>query len=150
LIIFIICWYFSWLTFFISLSYGSSWQCQVHFSGRKWQDKFYRWHTGYPGGLKERNASDMVDRKPDFILRKAILGMLSRTNLRHKYIEPRLRIYDGPKHPHSAQLPDEVKPLKIAPRRANGENLFGQRAYSDKSVPIEGPVVSRLRFNSKN
>merc|ERR1712071_653618 len=59
---------------------------KVQFSGKKWGDKYYRWHTGYPGGLKERKASDMLERKPTEILRKAVLGMLTRTNLRHKYI----------------------------------------------------------------
>ena len=44
---------------------------KVHFSGKKWDDKLYRWHTGYPGGLKERPAKNMLERKPEFILKKA-------------------------------------------------------------------------------
>ncbi len=73
---------------------------QVHFSGKKWSDKLYRWHTGYPGGLRERPAKDMLERKPESILKKAILGMLYRNNLREGYMEPRLKIYAGPDHPH--------------------------------------------------
>ena len=57
----------------------------MNFTGNKWKDKLYRWHTGYPGGLKQRTASEMLIRKPEEILRKAILGMIPRNNLRHKY-----------------------------------------------------------------
>lgn len=64
---------------------------KVHFSGKKWNQKLYRWHTGYPGGLKERPAKVMLERKPEEVLKKAILGMLKRNNLRHQSIEPRLR-----------------------------------------------------------
>lgn len=42
----------------------------------------YRWHTGYPGGLKERTARQMFEKKPDAILREAVLGMLPKNNLR--------------------------------------------------------------------
>jgi hypothetical protein len=79
---------------------------KVNFTGNKWKDKLYRWHTGYPGGLKQRTAHEMLQRQPENILKKAILGMLSRNNLRHKFIEPRLKIYTGPNHPHQGQLGD--------------------------------------------
>jgi hypothetical protein len=64
---------------------------QVHFSGKKWDDKLHRWHTGYLGGLRERPAKDMLERSPTLILKKAILGMLYRNNLREGYMEPRLK-----------------------------------------------------------
>ncbi len=80
----------------------------------------YRWHTGYPGGLKQRRAEEMLERKPENILKKAIMGMLSRNNLRHKYIEPRLKIYTGPEHPHQSQLLPDVKPLLKHPRSRRG------------------------------
>lgn len=51
-------------------------------AGRKWDKKLYRWHTGYPGGLKERTAREMFTKKPDSILREAVLGMLPKNNLR--------------------------------------------------------------------
>jgi large subunit ribosomal protein L13 len=54
----------------------------IELTGRKWDQKLYRWHTGYPGGLKERTAKDMFARKPDSILREAVLGMLPKNNLR--------------------------------------------------------------------
>mmetsp|Transcript_27795 Transcript_27795/g.34337 ORF Transcript_27795/g.34337 Transcript_27795/m.34337 type:complete len:165 (-) Transcript_27795:32-526(-) len=98
---------------------------KVNFTGKKWNDKLYRWHTGYPGGLKERKAKDMLERKPENILRKAIMGMLSRNNLRHKYIEPRLKIYTGSDHPHESQLPPAVDPLPRHPRSRTGSFHFG-------------------------
>lgn len=108
-----------------SVSYYFFVSLQVHFSGKKWNDKIYRWHTGYPGGLKERSAKDMRDRKPEFILKKAILGMLYRNNLRQTYMQPRLKIYAGPDHPHKAQLPDGVQALPVHPRKRTGTHHFG-------------------------
>ena len=66
----------------------------------------------------------MLRRSPETILRKAVLGMLKRTNLRHGYIEPRLKIYATPTHPHTAQLPPNVTP--IAPHTRSIE--FGNKA----------------------
>jgi hypothetical protein len=67
----------------------------------------------------------MRDRKPEFILKKAILGMLYRNNLRQSYMEPRLKIYAGPDHPHKAQLPDGVQTLPVHPRKRTGSYHFG-------------------------
>lgn len=55
---------------------------EVELTGRKWDQKLYRWHTGYPGGLKERTAKQMAAKKPDAVLRGAVLGMLPKNNLR--------------------------------------------------------------------
>jgi large subunit ribosomal protein L13 len=99
---------------------------QCHFSGTKWKNKLYRWHTGYPGGLKERSAQMMLQKNPTQILRKAIVGMLARTTLRTTYMESRLKIYPGSVHPHTAQLPiDKVQPLPPVPRSNNGSFHFG-------------------------
>jgi hypothetical protein len=67
----------------------------------------------------------MLERKPEDILKKAILGMMRRTNQRHKYIEPRLKIYSGEDHPHKAQLPDGVQCLPAHPRSRSGDHHFG-------------------------
>merc|ERR1712228_380469 len=80
---------------------------KVHLTGNKWNKKLYRWHTGYPGGLKQRTAKEMLNKNPIQILKKAILGMIPRTTLRTKYIEKRLYIYTGSNHPHMAQLGGE-------------------------------------------
>mmetsp|Transcript_20642 Transcript_20642/g.42485 ORF Transcript_20642/g.42485 Transcript_20642/m.42485 type:complete len:179 (-) Transcript_20642:65-601(-) len=108
---------------------------KVQFSGKKWNDKVYRWHSGYPGGLKERKAKDMMARKPEEVLKKAILGMLKRNNLRHQSIEPRLRIYVGPDHPHVAQLPpDTTTPLPPHPRAKSGDFHFGLETYNSQKT----------------
>ena len=114
---------------------------KVHFTGDKWQKKLYRWHTGYPGGLKERPANRMLERNPTKILRKAVLGMLKRNNLRHGYIEPRLKIYTGPDHPHHAQLPPgKVEPLPRVPTRLNGRFGFGLTgSVVGKGRPVAHP-----------
>jgi len=112
---------------------------KVHFSGKKWSDKLYRWHTGYPGGLRERPAKDMLERKPEFILKKAILGMLYRNNLREGYMEPRLKIYAGPGHPHEAQLPEGVRTLPVHPRKRRGDYHFGLGSkYSETPFQVGG------------
>mmetsp|Transcript_177 Transcript_177/g.237 ORF Transcript_177/g.237 Transcript_177/m.237 type:complete len:89 (-) Transcript_177:2174-2440(-) len=67
----------------------------------------------------------MLERKPEEILKKAILGMMRRTNQRHEYIEPRLKIYAGQDHPHKAQLPDGVDCLPSHPRKRSGDYHFG-------------------------
>jgi len=87
-----------------------------------------------------------MERKPTDVLRKAVLGMLRRTNLRHKYIEPRLRIYAGPEHPHIAQLPRSVEPLDPVPRKLSAGYHFGlgQTAYAAKNVSQNGVVVKQL------
>jgi large subunit ribosomal protein L13 len=104
----------------------------VHFTGNKWKDKIYRWHTGYPGGLKERSAERMLQRNPTLILKKAVLGMLKKNNLRHSALEPRLKIFVGPTHTHTAQLPPAsvrrymgVEPLPRVPPKRNGNFHFG-------------------------
>jgi len=112
---------------------------KVHFSREKWKSNLYRWHSGYPGGLKERTAEQMLERNPTKILRKAILGMLRRTKLRRSYIEPRLKIYSGSEHPHTAQLPTGVEPLPKHPRKRSGEFHFGLNKYaSDQSYQAGG------------
>jgi ribosomal protein L13 len=98
---------------------------QVNFTGNKWQKKLYRWHTGYPGGLKERPAVQMLQKNPTAILRKAILGMLKRNKLRMGCMERRLKVYVGPGHPHAAQLPEAVPAWPQVPPSKNGTFHFG-------------------------
>ena len=102
----------------------------IHLSGRKWEEKLYRWHTGFPGGLKQRKAIHMLERNPTQILRKAVLGMLKRTNLREGRMEPRLKIYAKADHPHSAQLPEYIPPLPQVPVKLNQKFGFGLQYYA--------------------
>jgi large subunit ribosomal protein L13 len=112
---------------------------KVKFTGDKWKKKLYRWHTGYPGGLRTRRAEEMLEKNPTQILRKAIMGMLRRNNLRHGYLEKRLNIYVGPDHPHTAQLPPgRVEPIPRVPLARHGEFHFGLEHYAHPNSYLEG------------
>jgi large subunit ribosomal protein L13 len=81
---------------------------KVRFTGNKLSDKVYYWHTGYPGGIKERTAAKVLEGKhPDRILHKAVERMLPRGPLGRKQLK-NLRIYVGPDHPHEAQQPEKL------------------------------------------
>lgn len=73
------------------------------FTGDKWNQKLYRWHTGYPGGLKQRTAKEMFERKPEEILRKAVYGMLPKNKMRKLQIQ-KLNIFLDDEH----ELHDKV------------------------------------------
>jgi large subunit ribosomal protein L13 len=77
---------------------------KVKLTGKKLTDKFYRHHTGYPGGLREISAGSLLAKKPEKLVREAILGMLPKTKL-GKAMGKKLKIYRGPEHPHVAQKP---------------------------------------------
>ena len=80
---------------------------KIKLTGKKLSDKYYYWHSGYPGGIKEMVASEMMAKKPDQVLRKAVKGMLPKGALGHRMLK-KLKIYVGPEHPHQAQQPDPI------------------------------------------
>jgi large subunit ribosomal protein L13 len=81
---------------------------KVVFTGRKTEDKLYQWHTGYPGGLKQRTPRQILDGKfPERILEKAVERMLKRGPLQRKLMR-NLKVYKGGKHPHDAQKPEPL------------------------------------------
>ncbi|KAL7555694.1 hypothetical protein ACA910_007281 [Epithemia clementina (nom. ined.)] len=96
---------------------------KVHFTGKSWNRKIYYWHSGYPGGLKQRTAKQILDRHPTRIIERAILGMLENNRLRRQFIQKRLFIYTGPNHPHTAELPPSVPPLAAVPRSLKRVNF---------------------------
>ena len=86
---------------------------KVVFTGNKTEDKIYQWHTGYPGGLKERRPRQILASKfPERILQKAVERMLKRGPLQRRLMG-NLKVYAGTKHPHEAQKPEplDVKAL---------------------------------------
>jgi len=83
---------------------------KVAVTGKKMQDKLYHRHSGYPGGLRTRTLTEMLDRRPEEVIRKAVKGMLPRNRLARMQMR-KLKIYAGPAHPHAAQQP---KPMEIA------------------------------------
>jgi large subunit ribosomal protein L13 len=82
---------------------------KIAVTGKKRTDKIYYRHSGYPGGLRSRTLNEMLERRPEEVLRKAVTGMLPRNKLARQQIQ-KLKIYAGPDHPHAAQQP---KPIEI-------------------------------------
>lgn len=112
----------------------------VKFTGKKMRDKIYYRHTGWPGGLKERKAKELMELKPEEVIRKAVLGMITRNNLRHKYIEPKLKIYRAHDHPHTKQLGEQHEPLPMAPRKLkkSWHPVHGNNEYLENiTIPKE-------------
>ena len=88
---------------------------KVAFTGNKRQDKTYYWHSGYPGGIKERKAHQVLDgRFPERVLEAAVRRMLPRGPLGKRQMT-NLRIYKGPSHPHEAQQPEalDIRALNV-------------------------------------
>ena len=78
---------------------------KVVFTGNKRRDKTYYWHTGYPGGIKQRTADQLLEgRFPERVLSKAVERMMPGGPLSRKQMS-NLRIYAGAEHPHEAQQP---------------------------------------------
>lgn len=81
---------------------------KVVFTGNKRKDKSYFWHTGYPGGIKERKAEKILDgRFPNRVIEKAVERMLPRGPLGRQQLS-NLRVYAGTEHPHTAQQPQTL------------------------------------------
>ena len=80
---------------------------KVCFTGNKWRDKVYRYHSGMIGGLKENVASDILEAHPERILMKAVERMLPKTKMGRAMIK-KLKVYAGSEHPHEAQNPKEL------------------------------------------
>jgi len=80
---------------------------KVRLTGRKDEQKLYRRHSGYPGGLTEVGAVKMRATRPTKMIEQAIAGMLPKTKL-GKQMYRKLKVYAGPKHPHQAQRPAEL------------------------------------------
>jgi large subunit ribosomal protein L13 len=81
---------------------------KVRLTGRKRETKVYRWHTGYPGGLKQISAGKLMKERPERVVELAIHGMLPKNRLGRK-LRTKLKVYAGPEHPHQAQKPEPVK-----------------------------------------
>jgi len=80
---------------------------QIHLSGRKFDQKKYRYHTGYPGGLKTVPVSKLLEEQPVEVLRRAVHGMLPKNKLRQERLKL-MRIFAGADHPH---VNEHIEPL---------------------------------------
>ena len=77
-------------------------------TGKKLEDKFYRYHTGYIGGLKEISYKKMMAEKSDLAVYEAVKGMLPKNSLGRQMLK-KLKVYKGAEHNHAAQKPEELK-----------------------------------------
>jgi large subunit ribosomal protein L13 len=80
----------------------------VRLTGKKLSDKQYYRHSGYPGGIRQASAQEVLDRHPTRVIREAVEGMLPKNRLGRR-LATKLKVYAGPDHPHRAQ-----KPLPLA------------------------------------
>ena len=81
---------------------------KVVLTGKKTEDKFYRYHTGYIGGLKEISYKKLLAEKSDLAVYEAVKGMLPKNSLGRATLK-KLRVYKGAEHNHAAQKPEELK-----------------------------------------
>ena len=77
---------------------------KVAVTGKKREDKLYYRHSGYPGGLRSRTLGEMLERRPEEVIRLAVKGMMPRNRLARAQLR-KLKVYAGPDHPHTAQKP---------------------------------------------
>lgn len=81
---------------------------KVVLTGKKLDQKLYRYHTGHPGGLKEIKYKDMMKNKPEEVVMHAVKGMLPKNKLGRKMLK-KLRVYRGSDHKHEAQKPEVLE-----------------------------------------
>jgi large subunit ribosomal protein L13 len=81
---------------------------RVKMTGRKEENKLYRRHSGYEGGLREERAKDVRQRNPVRLVEEAVRGMLPKTKLGDAMYR-KLKVYAGPDHPHIAQKPTTLE-----------------------------------------
>lgn len=80
---------------------------KIHLTGKKWTDKLYSTHSGYPGALKQLSAKELLSRKSTQLVKLAVFGMLPKNKLRKVFMD-NLKLYAGDKHPHEAQSPISI------------------------------------------
>lgn len=90
---------------------------KVRLTGRKLDEKMYRRHSGYPGGLKESRAREVQAKHPERLIEEAVRGMLPKSRLGRKQIR-KLKVYRGTSHPHDAQKPRVLAAKPRGPVRA--------------------------------
>lgn len=94
---------------------------KVAFTGNKRNNKTYYWHTGYPGGLKERTADKILDgRFPERVMQKAVQRMLPKESPLARKQLSNLKVYAGSEHPHAAQQPEVIDFKSMSTKNSKG------------------------------
>ncbi len=86
---------------------------KIAVTGNKREQKRYWRHSGYPGGIRSRTLGEMLERRPEEVIRRAVRGMLPRNRLARKQLT-KLKVYAGPDHPHAAQKPAAFEITQVA------------------------------------
>jgi len=81
---------------------------KIRLTGKKWVQKLYHRHTGYIGGLKTESARELMQKRPEELIRRAVKGMLPKNKLGSRLFT-KLKVYTGDHHPHQAQQPESFK-----------------------------------------
>jgi len=81
---------------------------KIHLTGNKLDNKMYYRHSGYPGGIKSTSAGELLETKPEAIIKHAVRGMLPKNKLGREQFK-KLKVYPGKEHPHTSQMPQELK-----------------------------------------
>lgn len=81
---------------------------KIRLTGKKVTDKVYYHHSGYIGGIKAQTAKELLEKKPETIIEKAVWGMLPKNRLGRTMIK-KLKVYRGAEHPHQAQTPENLQ-----------------------------------------
>lgn len=93
---------------------------KVKLTGKKYENKKYYWHTGYPGGIKERTARAIIEGKfPERVVQKAVQRMMPGGPLSNKQLA-NLRVYASADHPHTAQNPEVLDVAGMNPKNKRG------------------------------
>ncbi len=81
---------------------------KIKTTGKKLDKKYYYSHSGHAGGIHSKSLREMLDRKPEEVIKLAVKGMLPKNRLNRRVLT-KLKVYAGPEHPHQAQDPEEIK-----------------------------------------
>jgi len=81
---------------------------KIDLTGGKWDKKLFQRHSGYTGGLKEMTYRRLIERRPTLPVREAVRRMLPKSKLGRRMLR-KLKVYQGPVHPHAAQQPKELE-----------------------------------------
>ena len=81
---------------------------RIAVTGDKRQQKTYARHSGYPGGFRQETLAELLARKPEEAIRRAVKGMLPRNKLGARHLK-KLKVYTGSEHPHQAQRPEPLE-----------------------------------------
>ena len=109
---------------------------KIRVTGNKLNDKLYYRHSGYPGGIASRTLGEMLERRPEEVIRKAVKGMLPRNRLARQQLT-KLKVYAGPEHPHEAQKPKqmEVEALMADDERQDDEQPQAEQPAAEQAPP---------------